>query len=52
MTAGRRMFRHVIGIDDQPHVVTLTHDPVAVAATGTRSALALVDGKAAGEEPV
>jgi hypothetical protein len=34
VTAGRRMFRYVIGIDDQPHVVTLTHDPVAAAAIG------------------
>lgn len=28
----RRMFRYVVPADDQPHLFTLTHGPVAVAA--------------------
>jgi hypothetical protein len=34
MTADRRMFRYVVPVDDQPHVVPLSHGPVAVAAIG------------------
>lgn len=30
----RRMFRYVVPIDDQPHTIPLSHDPVAVAAAG------------------
>lgn len=30
--SARRMFRYVIPVDDRPHWVSLTHDPVAVAA--------------------
>lgn len=35
----RRMFRHVIPIDDQPHELALTSDPVAVAAPVYASAV-------------
>ena len=28
----RRMFRYVVPADDEPHVIRLTHSPVAVAA--------------------
>lgn len=32
----RRMFRYVVPVDDEPHVISLSHSPVAVAAvTGT-----------------
>ncbi len=34
---GRRMFRYVVSIDDQPHVIPLSHNPVAVAAIGNFS---------------
>lgn len=33
----RQMFRYVVPVDDQPHVVKLTGDPVAVAAIGAWS---------------
>jgi hypothetical protein len=29
----RKMYRYVVPVDDQPHTLTLTGDPVAVAAT-------------------
>lgn len=32
-----RMFRYAVSIDDQPHIVPLSHDPVAVAAIGMLS---------------
>lgn len=35
--ADRRMYRYVVSVDDQPHVITLTGDPVAVAAIGAWS---------------
>ncbi len=31
------MFRYVVSVDDQPHVVGLSHNPVAVAAIGVFS---------------
>lgn len=34
MTADRRMFRYVISVDDEPHIIPLSHSPVAVAAIG------------------
>jgi hypothetical protein len=37
MTADRRMFRYVVGIDDEPRIVALSHSPVAVAAIGAFS---------------
>lgn len=30
----RRMYRYVVPADDQPHIVALSHSPVAVAAAG------------------
>lgn len=33
MADDRRMFCYVVSADDQPHVIPLTHSPVAVAAT-------------------
>lgn len=35
--ADRRMFRYVVSVDDQEHIVPLTHNPVAVAAVGAWS---------------
>lgn len=37
MTGDRRMFRYVVSVDDQPHVIPLSHSPVAVAAIGAWS---------------
>jgi hypothetical protein len=34
MDAERRMFRYVVSVDGQPHVVPLSHSPVAVADAG------------------
>jgi hypothetical protein len=36
---GRRMLRYEIPIDDQPHTIPLSRDPVAVAAVKTRFAV-------------
>jgi len=33
-SADRRMFRYVVSADDEPHVIPLSHSPVAVAAIG------------------
>lgn len=33
----RKMYRYVVSVDDQPHVVRLSHSPVAVAALGAWS---------------
>lgn len=33
----RRMFRYVVSVDDQPHIIPLSHSPVAVAAIGPHS---------------
>jgi hypothetical protein len=37
MSEDRRMFRYVVSVDDEPHVVPLSHSPVAVAAIGAWS---------------
>jgi hypothetical protein len=32
-TGGRRMFRYVVPVDGQPHIVPLSHSPAGVGAT-------------------